>query len=171
MQKPNFNNAKLKKLSLIPLQTLNFGDKLKGLSLALNDEAGVLYIAVTSAKTIYQYDLDSQRVFAENLKCSNASIDRILVDQKSKLLYCSTKEGLLLFVDISKKQPVVCHSLKLVKVPETGRNFIKQMDHDILRHLLVLRMKNSDMILVQLNDNFMKAYITENVRFKSFKDD
>ena len=110
-------------------------------------------------------------MFAENLKCSNAIIDKILVDQKSKLLYCSTKEGLLLFIDISKKQPVLCHSLKLVKVPETGRNYIKQMDHDILRHLLVLRMKNSDMILVQLNENFMKAYITENVRFKSFKDE
>jgi len=30
-----------------------------------------------------------------------------------------------------------------------------------------LRMKNSDMILIQLNESVIKTYITENVRFKS----
>lgn len=65
-------------------------------------------------------------------------------------MYVTTKQGLLLFFNIENISPVLIHSMKVVLRPDLGYNFVKQIDLDHNKNILVLRLKNSDIIVIQL---------------------
>jgi hypothetical protein len=100
-------------------------------------------------KTIQAFSIESWKSIG-SLKCSNANVGKLLIDSEENRLYCSAKEGLLLFFDIKTQLPRLCYTMRLVKVPELGRNYVKSMDLDKEKKLLVLRMKNSDVLLIQV---------------------
>ncbi len=138
--------------------------------MALNSSTGVLYVTDSESKTVHAFSLDKS-VSLGVIKCSNARVGKLLINLKDQRLYCSTKEGLLLFFDISKLLPRPCHIMKLVKTPELERNYVKQMEFDAEKNFIVVRMKNSDVILIQLIDSRLnKLHITESLKFKSFAD-
>ena len=92
--------------------------------MALNSSTGVLYVTDSESKTVHAFNLD-KFVSLGVIKCSNARVGKLLINPKEQRLYCSTKEGLLLFFDISKLLPRPCHMMKLVKTPELERNYVK----------------------------------------------
>ena len=84
------------------MQTVQIHRKLK--TLALDQNKCVLYSADDVAKNITAYDLNQSKC-ASNIKCSNANPNRILInskDSKHSRMYVTTKQGILLFFDISQ---------------------------------------------------------------------
>lgn len=42
------------------------------------------------------------------------------------------------------------HSMRLVLRPELGTNYAKQMDLDVNKNIVVVRLKNQDILVIQL---------------------
>ena len=80
-----------------------------------------------------------------NIKCSNCHPLALEIDVDLQRIYCATKEGLVLLFDIKLDFPVMIHSIKLVKTRDNpqpiGANFVKNMDLDQHRNILICQMK------------------------------
>lgn len=66
----------------------------------------------------------------------------------AKRLFCATRQGMLLFCDIQSEQPKVIHSMKMVLQPSQGTNYIKQIEIDLDKNILVVRLKSSSIIVI-----------------------
>jgi len=66
----------------------------------------------------------------------------------ARRLFCATRQGMLLFCDISTEQPQVIHSMKMVLQKSVGTNYIKQIEIDLDKKILVLRLKSSSIIVI-----------------------
>ncbi len=140
------------KVRLYTVSSPNIHKKLKTLS--LDRSRGILYSADDVAKVIVAYDLNARKCVG-HIKCSNANPNRILIynkdSNKYRRMYVTTKQGLLLFFDIANVyQPVLIYSMKVVLRPDSGINFVKQINMDTDRNILVLGLKNSDVLVIQL---------------------
>jgi len=96
-------------------------------------------------------DLNSPTSLHSQLKISNSSPSELQIDEVSRRLYCGTREGLLLIFDISMKgHPLLVHTKKLVKTPGAlNAGFVKQMQFDQERRLLICRMSSGVIYFVQ----------------------
>ena len=118
--------------------------------MVIDSNKAVLY-STGDQKLLHGLDLKKQSYY-NHLKMSNSQPSELSIDEEANRLYCATREGLLLILDISSKDhPVLVHMMKMVINPSNlGTNFIKQMHFDIERHLLVCRMSSGVIYLVQL---------------------
>jgi hypothetical protein len=107
-------------------------------SMAVDNFKAVLYC--TGEHLLLGMELDSNKPYSE-IKMSNSWPSDIAIDEQQRRLYCATREGLLLFFDISQRpNPVLVHTMKLVKNPDLGGPFAKQIDFDQERNILFCRM-------------------------------
>ena len=88
----------------------------------------------------------------------------MVLDEEMQILFVGTREGLVVFFDVSHSHDfVMVHYLKLTK--PGSRNFIKQMDLDKTKNILMCRMKSSDIICIQLiRSNVQKSTVIEKVQ-------
>ena len=85
------------------------------------------------------------------MKCANGQPVTLAIDDEMQRLYVGTKEGILLILDISKKDPLMVHYMQMVPSPSpNGQNYIKQMDLDKDRNILICRMNSSRIYCIQL---------------------
>ena len=75
------------------------------------------------------------------IKCKNCNPDALEIDTDLQRLYCSTREGMVLILDIKSETPVMIHTIWLGKVgpPSEKQDFIVQMDLDTDRNMLLCR--------------------------------
>ena len=75
---------------------------------------------------------------------------QLLLDCKRDRIYCSTREGNLLFIDIKEPMPKVVFYLPVaLRVLDfKASNAVKSIHHDQDRNMLLLAMKNSDILVV-----------------------
>jgi hypothetical protein len=102
-------------------------------------------IMITDLRPMY----GGQRMFSF-VKLSNGNPVTLEVASESSRLFCSTTEGLLLIFDISRKDPVMVHSLRLVLNPGKNLDYACQLVYDGDRNLLLCRLKSSAILLIQL---------------------
>ena len=57
--------------------------------------------------------------------------------------------------------------MKLVLRPELGINYVKQMDLDTNKNIIVVRLKNSDILVIQLIARKDFCTIIERIQFKN----
>ena len=55
---------------------------------------------------------------------------------------------MLLFFDISENVPRLVHSMRMVLPSSVGTNWIKQIETDLDKNILLLRMKSSSVLVV-----------------------
>ena len=55
---------------------------------------------------------------------------------------------MFLIFDISAVTPLMIHSIKLVVRPDLCSNFAKQIDLDVNKNIVVVKMKNSDVLVI-----------------------
>lgn len=87
----------------------------------------------------------------------------MVLDEEIQMLYVGSLEGLLVIFDVSHASDfVMVHYIKLTK--QGSKNFIKQMDLDKTKNILMCRMKSSDIICIQLiRSNVQKSTVIEKV--------
>ena len=85
---------------------------------------GFMYTSDDVKRIINAYDLvnNMNKGF---IQCSNLSPNRLIIDQESKLLMATTREGMLLFFDVNKVEPVVSYSMRIVKNLGTENHYVK----------------------------------------------
>ena len=102
------------------------------------------------------------------MQIDNFTITKLCIDDTLSRLYVAAKEGVLLIYDVSGKVPQFALLMKVVRSPDPkSKNYIKQMQIDASRRLLVLRMKNSDMLFMQAMNNIFQTSIVERIQLKS----
>jgi hypothetical protein len=72
---------------------------------------------------------------------------------------------LFLILDISAVTPLMIHSIKLVVRPDLCSNFAKQIDLDVNKNIVVVKMKNSDVLVIQLIAKRDHCSIIEKIPF------
>jgi hypothetical protein len=75
-------------------------------------------------KTLLVFDIE-KGVIIGNLKTSNATITCMTIDHFLQRLYCATREGMLLFFDITDVTPQLVHSMRMILPESQGSNYIK----------------------------------------------
>jgi hypothetical protein len=81
------------------------------------------------------------------IKCDNFSVSKILVDQIGGRLLAATREGCLLFFDINGVIQLI-YQMRVVLKPDLNKNFVKQIELDSIRNLLLLKLKNNDVLVI-----------------------
>lgn len=118
-------------------------------SMIIDVPKAVLY--VTSEKLLLGWDLKNHNQYSV-MKSSNSQLGQLEIDSFRRRLYVSTREGLLLILDITcGGYPVLVHTMKLVKNPGIVQPwYVKGMQFDVERNLLVCRMSSGVLYFVQL---------------------
>jgi dTDP-4-dehydrorhamnose 3,5-epimerase-like enzyme len=84
-------------------------------SMIIDESKAVLY--VTGEKLLLGWDLKEHSRYSV-LKASNATLGQMEIDSQQRRLYVSTREGMLMILDITcGGYPVLVHMMKLVKNP------------------------------------------------------
>ena len=92
--------------------TFNAHNRLK--TVALDPVRGWLYTFGDGDRTVLVFDL-AKGVIIGNMSCSNAHITCAKIDYFQQRMFCASREGMLLFFDISEPQPHMCHSMRMIK--------------------------------------------------------
>lgn len=88
--------------------------------------------------------------YKTSLNLSNAFPHRLLLDPYKARIFCATKEGTLLFIDISEELPKAQCLMPVAMRPiaQAASNSVKSMELDTERNLLLLVMRNSDILVL-----------------------
>jgi len=123
-----------------------FKDKVKEMIV----DQGRCELYSSSGNTLSVVDLKNARAaFLRQVECKNLKPNTMVLDEEMQMLYVGTCEGLLVIFDVSHVSDfVMVHYIKLTR-PDS-KNFIKQMDLDKTKNILMCRMKSSDIICIQL---------------------
>jgi len=117
-------------------------------------------------KIIHCQDL-SRKVTVCNIKTSNCQPLKLEIDEDLQRLYCATREGLVILFDISEDALIMIHTIKLVRtVPsqQIGNNYVKSLDLDNHRNILMCQMKQGQIYCIQLiNQRQVKSTIIEDI--------
>lgn len=109
------------------------------------------------------------------VKTSNARPVDLEIDEDLERLYVSTREGIVLIFDIKKpKSLVMVHMMRICKPTKSSPNdFVKQMDLDRDRNILICRAKSGIISVVQLmNRGLVKSTVIEKINsYNGNKDD
>ena len=103
------------------------------------------------------------------VKTSNARPAEIEIDTDLERLYVSTREGMVLIFDVkSPRSPAMIHAIRLcVSTKSTPNEYIKQMDLDRDRNILICRSKSGKISVVQLinvgTSGIIKSAIIETI--------
>lgn len=82
------------------------------------------------------------------IKCDNFCVSKILVDQLGGRLLAATREGCLLFFDITAGMIQLIYQMRVVLKPDLNKNFVKQIELDSIKNLLLLKLKNNDVLVI-----------------------
>lgn len=82
------------------------------------------------------------------LNYSNCKISKLLVDREQPRLFATAREGLLLFYDTSNDELSLTFSMRVVLRPQKDKDFVRQMELDSLKNLLLLTMRNNDILVI-----------------------
>ena len=114
------------------------------------------------------FDLNNKCQLADSFKPANCTVISMTLDCYSQRLYCATREGMLLFFNISDIIPILVHSMRLIMPQSLGSNYIKTIEFDIDKNILLLRMKSHSIIIIQLVRNLVeKSTIIEKVAYSA----
>jgi len=133
------------KFTLWSVSTAKVHNKLK--TACLDNQRHIVYSSEVEKGIIHAYELRSRKP-GGFLKASNARFNRMVVDGEMQRLYATTRQGLFLIFDISAVTPLMIHSIKLVVRPDLCSNFAKQIDLDVNKNIVVVKMKNSDVLVI-----------------------
>lgn len=108
--------------------------------MAIDTQLAVVYTS-GDKKLIFGLSLERKTQYSR-LKLSNCEPGTITIDSDARRLYCASREGLLLILNIDQKEHLVLvHTLKLIKNPGLmAPIYGKQLYVDTRRNLLVCRM-------------------------------
>ena len=129
------------------VSTAKVHQKLK--AAALDTHRNLVYSTDAEKGFIHAYCLVKKRSVG-HIKTSNARVNRLAIDSDLQRLYATTTSGIFLSFDISAIGPQLVNSMKLVLRPELGNNYVKQMDLDTNKNIIVVRLKNSDILVLQI---------------------
>ena len=100
------------------------------------------------------------------VKTSNARPAELAIDTDLERLYVSTREGMIIIFDVkTPKSPVMIHTMRLCRTVRNGApDYIKQMDLDRDRNILICRSKTGTVSVVQLiNRGVVKSTVIETI--------
>jgi len=101
-------------------------------------------------KIIHSIDLATKKSLG-HIKISNGQPNALVLDDHLQRLYCATKEGILLTLDVSGHQITMITYMQLAAQPSPKcENFVKEMNLDTTKNILVCRMKSSRIYCIQL---------------------
>lgn len=69
--------------------------------------------------TMIVFDFSSKQII-QNIKTQNATITCMSIDHQLRRLYCASREGMLLFFDISEPMPQHVHSMRMILPQSLG---------------------------------------------------
>lgn len=100
------------------------------------------------------------------VKTSNARPVDLEIDTDLDRLYVSTREGMVLIFDVKvPKSPVMIHTMRLCRAINNQVDFIKEMDLDRDRNILLCRSKSGAVSVVQLiNRGLVKSTVIEMIK-------
>lgn len=127
------------------MSTAKVHNKLK--AAALETHRSLVYSSDVERGYLHAYCLVKKRSVG-HIKTSNARVRCLAIDSDLQRLYAATTTGIFLVFDITTIEPQLVNSMKLVLRPELGNNYVKQMDLDTKKNILVVRLKNSDILVV-----------------------
>jgi hypothetical protein len=100
-----------KQLKLISNSKLKLHKKVN--SMIVDNYRDLLY-STGEEKLIHTLCLKSKKTYGF-MKCSNCQPTQLEIAESTQRLYCATKEGLVLILNISKPNPVMIHAIRLVQ--------------------------------------------------------
>ena len=133
-------------LSVTPITSLKHHSTVK--SLQVDQKRGLLYTSDDKKSCIKVYCLSALTTL-NTLNYSNCRVSRLLVDREQPRLFATAKEGLLLFYDAARNDELsLAFSMRVVLKPYKDKDFIRQIEHDTLKNLLLLTMRNNDILVI-----------------------
>ena len=119
-------------------------------------------------RIIHCHDLAAKKTHSA-VKTSNSRPYELEIDTDLERLYVSTREGMVLIFDVKQHVPLMIHMISLYQNrPKAGKtptpDFIKQMDLDRNRNILICRSKAGVISCVQLiNRGQVKSAVIERI--------
>ena len=134
-------------------------------SMIVDQHRGLLY-STGRDRVIHCQNLQ-QKASAGAVKTSNARPQELEIDYDLQRLYVSTREGMVMIFDVKDpSSPAMIHTVRLCRQIRSNptADYIKQMDLDRDRNILVCRSKLGQVSVVQLiNRSMIKSTIMETI--------
>ena len=128
----------------------------------VDQHRGLLY-STGKDRVIHCQNLQAKET-AGVVKTSNARPADLEIDTDLERLYVSTREGMVLIFDVkTPRSPVMIHTMRLCRLSQNG-DYIKNMDLDTDRNILLCRAKSGIVSVVQLiNRGVVKSTVIETI--------
>lgn len=152
------------KLTLYTVSSAKVHQKLKTGCLDYNRY--LVYTSEADKGLIHAYSL-RKRQSVGFIKMTNARVNRIVIDADMHRLYATSKSGIFMIFDIQNVQPILIHSMKCVLRPDLGTNYVKNIDLDVNKNIVVIQLKSSDILVIQLLARKDTCTIIERIKLKS----
>lgn len=110
------------KLEVVSVQTPNILKKIH--SMVIEQTKGILYCSDDINRRIVAYSLNTLCVVGQ-VKTMNGYVTQMLVDTKLERMYAASREGHLIFFDVSQPDPVPQFTLRVCKTPGDSANYIR----------------------------------------------